>query len=152
MTDPSQDTYLSTEKKVKIKTSIWWPVWKKYVEKYCKTFDRCQKEKKSSGHRLENMIQIQQQSRPWEIVHIDWVTCLPQGGDKGYNSCTVIADRLRKTPIFFPCQKDDTAMDTALLIWKSIVSRTGIFIKIIIDRDSKLLRRFIHTGNNNIAK
>ncbi|MBW0588011.1 hypothetical protein O181_127726, partial [Austropuccinia psidii MF-1] len=55
-------------------------------------------------------------SRPWEIGHMDWVTGLPPGGDRSYNSFLVIVDRFSKTPILLPCHKDDTAMDTALLI------------------------------------
>ncbi|MBW0460841.1 hypothetical protein O181_000556 [Austropuccinia psidii MF-1] len=77
------------------------------------------------------MIQIQESSRPWEIVHMDWVTSLPPEGDRSYNSCLVIADRFSNTTIFLPCHKADTAMDTDLLIW------TGIFINIISDRDLK---------------
>ncbi|MBW0574507.1 hypothetical protein O181_114222 [Austropuccinia psidii MF-1] len=68
------------------------------------------------------MIKIQEPSRPWEIVHLDWVTGLPPGGDRNYNACQVIADRFIETPIFLPCHKDDTAMDTALLIWNRVVS------------------------------
>ncbi|MBW0499208.1 hypothetical protein O181_038923, partial [Austropuccinia psidii MF-1] len=44
---------------------------------------------------------------------MDWVTFLPPGGDRSYNSCLVIVDRFSKTPIFLLCHKDDTAMDTA---------------------------------------
>ncbi|MBW0585121.1 hypothetical protein O181_124836 [Austropuccinia psidii MF-1] len=40
-------------------------------------------------------------------------------------------------PIFLPFHKNDTAMDTALLIWNRVVSWTGIFINIIRDRDPK---------------
>ncbi|MBW0566438.1 hypothetical protein O181_106153 [Austropuccinia psidii MF-1] len=83
------------------------------------------------------MIKIQEPRRPWEILHMDWVTGLPSGGDRSYNSCLVIVDRFRKTPIFLPCHKDDTAMDTAPLIWNRVVSWTGIFTNIISDRDSK---------------
>ncbi|MBW0588202.1 hypothetical protein O181_127917 [Austropuccinia psidii MF-1] len=83
------------------------------------------------------MIKIQEPSRPWGIVHMDWVTGLPPGGDKSYNACLVIVDRLRKTPIFLPCHKDDTAMDTALLIWNRVVSWTCISTNIINDRDPK---------------
>ncbi|MBW0574778.1 hypothetical protein O181_114493 [Austropuccinia psidii MF-1] len=43
-----------------------------------------------------------------------------------------------KTPIFLPCHKDYTAVDTALLIWNRVVSWTGIFTNIISDRDPKL--------------
>ncbi|MBW0579947.1 hypothetical protein O181_119662 [Austropuccinia psidii MF-1] len=84
------------------------------------------------------MIKIQEPSRHWEIVHMDWVTGLPPGGDRSYNACLVIVDRFSKTPIFLPCHKDNTAMDTALLIWNRVVSWTGIFTNIISDRDPKL--------------
>ncbi|MBW0585992.1 hypothetical protein O181_125707 [Austropuccinia psidii MF-1] len=119
----------------KVKTSIWWPMWQKDVAEYCKTCDRCQKANKSTGKRLGNMIKIQEPRRPWEIVPMDWVTGLPPGGARSYNSCLVIVDRFSTTPIFLPCHKDDTAMDTALLIWNRVVSWTGIFTNIISDRD-----------------
>ncbi|MBW0583905.1 hypothetical protein O181_123620 [Austropuccinia psidii MF-1] len=106
----------------KVKTCIWWPMWKKDVSEYCKTCDRCQKASKSTDKRLGNMIKIQEPSRPWEIFHMDWVTGLPLGGDRSYNACLVIVDRFSKALIFLPCHKDDTAMDTALLIWNRVVS------------------------------
>ncbi|MBW0586221.1 hypothetical protein O181_125936 [Austropuccinia psidii MF-1] len=83
------------------------------------------------------MIKIQEPSRPWETVHMDWVTGLPPGGYRSYNACLGIVDRFSKTPIFLLCHKDDKPMDTALLIWNSIVSWTGIFTNIIGHRDSK---------------
>ncbi|MBW0575464.1 hypothetical protein O181_115179 [Austropuccinia psidii MF-1] len=81
------------------------------------------------------MIKILKPRRPWEIFHMDWVTGLPPGGDRGYNAFLVIVDRFSKTPIFLPCHKDDTAMDTALLIWNIVIFLTGIFTNIISDRD-----------------
>ncbi|MBW0572022.1 hypothetical protein O181_111737 [Austropuccinia psidii MF-1] len=66
-----------------------------------------------------------------EVVHMDWVTTLPPGGDKSYNACLVIVDSYRKNPIFLPCHKDETAMDTALLIWNRVISHTGLFKNII---------------------
>ncbi|MBW0557412.1 hypothetical protein O181_097127 [Austropuccinia psidii MF-1] len=83
------------------------------------------------------MIKIQEPSRPWEIIHMDWVTGLPPGCDRSYNDFLVIVDRFSKTPIFLPCHKDDTAMDTAPLIWNRLISWTGIFKNIISDRDPK---------------
>ncbi|MBW0588017.1 hypothetical protein O181_127732 [Austropuccinia psidii MF-1] len=122
----------------KVKTFIWWPMWQKDVAEYCKTCDRCQKSNESTGKRLGNMIKIQEPSRPLEIVHMDWVTGLPPGGDRSYNACLGIVDRFSKAPIFLPFHKDDTAMDTALLLWNIVVSWTGIFTNIISDRDPKL--------------
>ncbi|MBW0583378.1 hypothetical protein O181_123093 [Austropuccinia psidii MF-1] len=121
----------------KVKTCIWWPMWQKDVAEYCKTCDRGQKANKSTGKRLGNMIKIQEPGRPWKIVHMDWVTGLTPGGDRSYNACLVIVDRFSKTSILLPCHKDDTAMDTALLIWNIVVSWTGIFTNIISDRDPK---------------
>ncbi|MBW0531410.1 hypothetical protein O181_071125 [Austropuccinia psidii MF-1] len=130
--------HLSEDRTIeKVKTCIWWPMWQEDVAEYCKTCDRCQKENKSTGKILVNMIKIQEPSRPWEIVHMDWVTGLPPGGDRSYNACLVIVDRFSKTLIFLPCHKDDTAMDTALLIWNRVVSWTCIFTNIINDRDPK---------------
>ncbi|MBW0549730.1 hypothetical protein O181_089445 [Austropuccinia psidii MF-1] len=83
------------------------------------------------------MIHIQEPKSPWEVCHIYWVTALPPSGDKCYNSCLVIVDRYIKTPIFLPCHEDDTAMDTALLLWSRVISHTGLFKNIISDRDPK---------------
>ncbi|MBW0515968.1 hypothetical protein O181_055683 [Austropuccinia psidii MF-1] len=83
------------------------------------------------------MIKIQDPSRPWEIVHIDWVAGLPPGGDRSYSGWLVIVDRFSKTPIFLPCHKHYTAMGTALLIWNSIVSGTCIFTNIISESNPK---------------
>ncbi|MBW0548803.1 hypothetical protein O181_088518 [Austropuccinia psidii MF-1] len=118
----------------KVKTCIWWPMWQNDVAVYFKTCDRCQKANKFTGKRLGNMIKIQEPIRPWEIVHMDWVTGLPPGGDRSYNAFLVIFDRFSKTPIFLPCHKDDTAMNTDLLIWNREIPWTGIFINIISDR------------------
>ncbi|MBW0591266.1 hypothetical protein O181_130981 [Austropuccinia psidii MF-1] len=83
------------------------------------------------------MIKIQEPRKPWGIVHMDLVTGLPPGGDISYNACLVILDRFSKTPIFLQCPKDDTAMDTTILMWNRVVSWNGIFTNIVSDRDLK---------------
>ncbi|MBW0580251.1 hypothetical protein O181_119966 [Austropuccinia psidii MF-1] len=83
------------------------------------------------------MIQIQEPKSPWEIVHMDLVTALPQRGDRSYNACLGLVDRYSKTPMLLPCHKDDTAMDTARMIWNKLISHTGLFQNIISDRDPK---------------
>ncbi|MBW0468454.1 hypothetical protein O181_008169 [Austropuccinia psidii MF-1] len=66
-----------------------------------------------------------------------WVTALPPSGDKGYDACLVILDRYIKTPIILTCHKDDTAMDTDLLLWSRVIPHTGLFKNIIRDRAPK---------------
>ncbi|MBW0592161.1 hypothetical protein O181_131876, partial [Austropuccinia psidii MF-1] len=91
----------------------------------------------ATGKKFGMMIQIQEPKSPWEIVHMDWVTALPPGGDRSYNACLVLVDRYSKTPMFLPCHKDETAMDTAIMIWNKVISHTGLFQNIISDRDPK---------------
>ncbi|MBW0529064.1 hypothetical protein O181_068779 [Austropuccinia psidii MF-1] len=82
-------------------------------------------------------VQIQEPKSLWEIAHMDWVTALPPGGERSHNSCVVLVDRYSKTAMLLPCHKDDTAMDTAIMIWNKAISRTGLFQNIISDRDPK---------------
>ncbi|MBW0470291.1 hypothetical protein O181_010006 [Austropuccinia psidii MF-1] len=70
---------------------------------------------------------------------MDWVNGLPPGGDKSYNSSLAIVVSLINNPILFPFQKDDTAIDTTLLMWNRVVSLTGIFTNIISERDPKFI-------------
>ncbi|MBW0553326.1 hypothetical protein O181_093041 [Austropuccinia psidii MF-1] len=39
--------------------------------------------------------------------------------------------------MFLPCHKDDTAMETAIMIWNKVISHTGLFQNITSDRDPK---------------
>ncbi|MBW0515282.1 hypothetical protein O181_054997 [Austropuccinia psidii MF-1] len=119
------------------KTCAWCPSWRKDVIEYCHSCDRFQKANKATGKIFGLIIHIQEPSTQWKVVHMDWVTSLPPGGDKHYNACIVIVDRYRKTPIFLPFHKDYTPMDTALFIWNRVISHIGLFKNIISDRDPK---------------
>ncbi|MBW0517832.1 hypothetical protein O181_057547 [Austropuccinia psidii MF-1] len=68
---------------------------------------------------------------------MNWVAALQPGDKERCNSCLVMVDRYRKTLILLPCHKDDTAMDTALLIWNRVISHTGISKNIISDREPR---------------
>ncbi|MBW0509266.1 hypothetical protein O181_048981 [Austropuccinia psidii MF-1] len=121
----------------KVKSCAWWPSWRKETIEYCYTCESCQKGNRSTGKKFGLMIHIQEPKSPWEFIHMDWVAALPPSGDRSYNACLVILDRYSKTPIFLPCHIDDTAMDTALLLWSRVLSHTGLFKNIISDRDPK---------------
>ncbi|MBW0562206.1 hypothetical protein O181_101921 [Austropuccinia psidii MF-1] len=59
-----------------------------------------------------------------------------QGG-RSYNEFLVLVGRYRKTPMFLPCHKDDTAMETAIMIWNKVITHTGLLQDIISDRGPK---------------
>ncbi|MBW0593194.1 hypothetical protein O181_132909, partial [Austropuccinia psidii MF-1] len=122
----------------RVKTCSWWPNWKNNVAEYCQTCDRCQKANRATGKKFGMMIQIQELKSPLEIVHMDWVTALPPGGDRSYNACLVLVDRYRKTLLFLPSQEDQTAMNTDIMICNKVISHPGLFQNILSDRDPKL--------------
>ncbi|MBW0516219.1 hypothetical protein O181_055934 [Austropuccinia psidii MF-1] len=76
---------------------------------------------KSTGKGFGHTMQIKEPNSPWEIAHMNLVTALPPAGDKGLSKFIVIVDIYSETPIVFPFHKDDTAMDTSLLIWSKII-------------------------------
>ncbi|MBW0509241.1 hypothetical protein O181_048956 [Austropuccinia psidii MF-1] len=121
----------------KVKNCACWPSWRKYTIEYFPTCDRCQKSNMSIGKEFGLMIHIQEPKFPWEFVHMDWVTELPPSGDKGYDAFLVIVDRYVKNPIFLPCHKDDTAMNTAPLLLGRVIPHTGLCKNIISYRDPK---------------
>ncbi|MBW0558797.1 hypothetical protein O181_098512 [Austropuccinia psidii MF-1] len=73
---------------------------------------------------------------------MNWVTGLVPRGKQNFNACLIIVDRFRKSMMFPPCHKEDTAMDTALLFWNNIISTCGIPKIIISDRDPKFTSEF----------
>ncbi|MBW0524853.1 hypothetical protein O181_064568 [Austropuccinia psidii MF-1] len=68
---------------------------------------------------------------------MDLVTALPSRGDRIFNACIVLVDLYSKRPISLPCNKAETSIDTAIMIWNRVISKTGIFQNIISDRDPK---------------
>ncbi|MBW0551347.1 hypothetical protein O181_091062 [Austropuccinia psidii MF-1] len=117
--------YLSEDRKLeKGRDCAWWTSWKKENIEYFHTCDRFQKENNNIGKKFGLIIHIQEPKSPWEFVHMNWVTALPPSGDKGYAACLVIVERYSKTPVFLPCHKDDTAMDTDILLWSRVISHT----------------------------
>ncbi|MBW0487292.1 hypothetical protein O181_027007 [Austropuccinia psidii MF-1] len=75
--------------------------------------------------------------KPRTKIPMDWVTALLPGGDMSFNACLVLVDRYSKTPMFLPCHKDDTAMDTDIITWNRVISHTGFFQNIISGIDPK---------------
>ncbi|MBW0494775.1 hypothetical protein O181_034490 [Austropuccinia psidii MF-1] len=97
-------------------------------------------------------ISIQGPKSPWKIAHIHWVTALPPGGGRSFNTYLVLVDRYRKTPMFLQFHKDDTDMDAAIMIWNRVMSNTGSFQGIICDRDPKFTSELLTNIPNLFGK
>ncbi|GJS34576.1 putative reverse transcriptase domain-containing protein [Tanacetum coccineum] len=74
----------------------------------------------------------------WEvgITYMDFVTKLPKTS-QGYDTIWVIVDRLTKSAIFTPMRETDPLDKLARLYLKEVVTRHGIPVSIICDRDPR---------------
>ncbi|MBW0556317.1 hypothetical protein O181_096032 [Austropuccinia psidii MF-1] len=89
------------------------------------------------GNKYGLLQHIEEPKHPWETINMDWVTGLLQGGKENFNYFLFKVDRYSKSVRCLPCHKEGTAMDTALLFWKNIISTCGVPKIIISDRDPK---------------
>ena len=75
---------------------------------------------------------------------MDFVTKLPRTFS-GYDTIWVIADRLTKSAHFLPIRETDKMEKLASLYIREVVSRHGVPVSIIPDRDSRFTSRFWQT-------
>ncbi|GJT94257.1 reverse transcriptase domain-containing protein [Tanacetum coccineum] len=77
----------------------------------------------------------------WERITMDFVTKLPKTSS-GHDTIWVIVDRLTKSAHFIPTKANSSMETLTRLYIKEIVSRHGVPISIISDRDSHFTSRF----------
>ncbi|MBW0593797.1 hypothetical protein O181_133512 [Austropuccinia psidii MF-1] len=128
--------------KERVASTAWWPKWEKELSEYMNTCERCQKANRKHGKKFGLLQYIEERKHPWETINMNWDTGLLPGGKESFNTCLIIVDRFSKSMRCLPCQKEDTAMDTALLFWNNIISTCGVPKIIISDRDPKFPSEF----------
>ncbi|GJU41456.1 putative reverse transcriptase domain-containing protein [Tanacetum coccineum] len=77
----------------------------------------------------------------WENITMDFVTKLPKTAT-GQDTIWVIVDRLTKSAHFLPMQEDDTLEKLTRQYLKEVVSRLGVPVSIISNRDGKFTSHF----------
>ncbi|GKF58699.1 putative reverse transcriptase domain-containing protein, partial [Tanacetum coccineum] len=77
----------------------------------------------------------------WENITMDFVTKLPNTATDQDTIC-VIVDRLTKSAHFLPMREDDTLEKLTRQYLKEVVSRHGVPILFIFDRDGKFTSIF----------
>lgn len=124
-----------------VKRLFWWPSMATDVADYVKRCLSCQRNK-SRNQLPGGLLQpLPIPGEPWESVSMDFVVDLPIT-PAGYDSITVIVDRLTKMVILTPCKKTDTAEDVAHLFMKEVCCRKGLPQSIVTDRDPKFTGNF----------
>ncbi|GJV91082.1 putative reverse transcriptase domain-containing protein [Tanacetum coccineum] len=86
----------------------------------------------------------------WERITMDFVSKLPKTSI-GHDTIWVIVDRLTKSAHFIPTRATDSMETLTRLYIKEIVSRHGVPISIISDRDSHFTSRFWQSLQNALG-
>nr|GEZ58737.1 putative reverse transcriptase domain-containing protein [Tanacetum cinerariifolium] len=79
--------------------------------------------------------------RALDNITLDFVTKLPKSS-KGYDTIWMIVDRLTKSAIFTPIREIDPIDKLARIYLKEVVTRHGIPVSIISDRDPRYVGPF----------
>nr|GEU63594.1 reverse transcriptase domain-containing protein [Tanacetum cinerariifolium] len=133
-----------------LKKLYWWPNMKAIIAEYvgkCLTCSRVKTEcEKPSGLLIQPKFPIWK----WERITMDFVTKLPRTSN-GHDTIWVIVDRLTKSAHFILTQEIES-MDTLTWLYiKEIISRHGVPISIISDRDSHFTSRFWQSMQNALG-
>ncbi|GJU02416.1 putative reverse transcriptase domain-containing protein [Tanacetum coccineum] len=119
----------------------WWPNMKAEISTYvskCLTYAKVKIEyQKPSGL----LVQPEIPQWKWENITMDFVTKLPKTAT-GQDTIWVIVDRLTKYAHFLPMREDDTLDKLTRQYLKEVVSKHGVPVSIIFDRDGKFTSHF----------
>nr|GFB35912.1 reverse transcriptase domain-containing protein [Tanacetum cinerariifolium] len=77
----------------------------------------------------------------WDNITMDFFTKLPRTSS-GYDTISVIVDRLTKSAHFLPMREDDSMDKLTKLYLKEVVTRHGIPISIISNHDPRFASNF----------
>ncbi|GJR93673.1 putative reverse transcriptase domain-containing protein [Tanacetum coccineum] len=133
-----------------LKKLYWWPNMKAIIAEYvgkCLTCSRVKAEcQKPSGLLVQPNIPMWK----WERITMDFITKLPRTSDR-HDTIWDIVDRLTKSSYFIPTRETDSMETLTRLYIKEIVSRHGVPISIISDRDSHFTSRFWKSLQNALG-
>nr|GEU54018.1 putative reverse transcriptase domain-containing protein [Tanacetum cinerariifolium] len=124
-----------------LKKLYWWPNMKAIIAEYvskCLTCSRVKAEcQKPSGLLIQPEIPMWK----WERLTMDFVSKLPKTSNE-HDKIWAIVDRFTKSTHFIPTRATDSMETLTRLYIKGIISRHGVPISIIFDRDSHFTSRF----------
>nr|GFA33585.1 hypothetical protein [Tanacetum cinerariifolium] len=90
------------------------------------------------------------QLKKWENITMDFVTKLPKTA-AGQDMIWVIVDRLTKSAHFLPMREDDMLEKLTRQYLKEVVSRHGVPVSIISDRDGRFTLKFWKSLNKALG-
>ncbi|GKC51319.1 putative reverse transcriptase domain-containing protein, partial [Tanacetum coccineum] len=133
-----------------MKKLYWWPNMKANIATYVSKCLACAKVKAEHQRPLGLLVQPDIPQWKWDIITMDFVTKLPKSL-QGYDTIWVIVDRLTKSAIFVPMRETDPMDIIARMYLKEVVTRHGIPLSIICDRDPRFASNFWRSLQNALG-
>ncbi|GJS78001.1 putative reverse transcriptase domain-containing protein [Tanacetum coccineum] len=133
-----------------MKKLYWWPNKKANIATYVSKCLTCANVK--AKHQRPSGLLVQPDIPQWKCDNItmDFVTKLPKSS-QGYNIIWVIVDRLTKSAIFVLTRGTDPMDKLARMYLKEVVTRHGIPLSIICDRDPRFASNFWRSLQNALG-
>ncbi|GJY67240.1 putative reverse transcriptase domain-containing protein [Tanacetum coccineum] len=117
-----------------LKQLYWWPNIKADIATYNGKCLTCSKFKAEHQKPSGLLVQLEILKWKWEKITMDFFTKLPKTTN-GYDTIWVIVDRLTKSAHFLPMRENDPIEKLMRLYMKEVVTRHGVTVSIISDRD-----------------
>ncbi|GJR06307.1 retrovirus-related pol polyprotein from transposon TNT 1-94 [Tanacetum coccineum] len=133
-----------------MKKLYWWPNMKADIATYVSKCLTCAKVKAEHQRPSGLLVQPKIPEWKWDNITMDFVTKLPKTS-QGYDTIWVIVDRLTKSAIFTPMRETDPLDKLARLYLKEVVTRHGIPVSIICDRDPRFASNFWRSLQNALG-
>ncbi|GJW82248.1 putative nucleotidyltransferase, ribonuclease H [Tanacetum coccineum] len=133
-----------------LKKLYWWPNMKAEIATYVSKCLTCAKVKVEYQKPSGLLVQPEIPQWKWENITMDFVTKLPKTAT-GQDTIWVIVDRLTKSAHFLPMREDDTLEKLTRQYLKEVVSRHGVPVLIISDRDGKFTSHFWKSLNKALG-
>ncbi|GJU57677.1 putative reverse transcriptase domain-containing protein [Tanacetum coccineum] len=124
-----------------MKQLYWWPNMKADIATYVSKCLTCLRVKAEHQKPSGLLVQPAIPQWKWENITMDFVTKLPRT-QSGNDTIWVIVDRLTKSAHFLPMRETDPMDKLARLYLKEVVTRHGIPVSIIYDRDPRFTSNF----------
>ncbi|GJS09457.1 putative reverse transcriptase domain-containing protein [Tanacetum coccineum] len=124
-----------------MKKLYWWPNMKADIATYVSKCLTCIKVKTEHLRPSGLLVQPEIPQWKWDNITMDFVTKLPKSS-QGYDIICVVVDRLTKSAIFTPMRETDSMERLARIYLKEVVTRHGIHVLVICDRDPRFASNF----------
>ncbi|GJS66661.1 putative reverse transcriptase domain-containing protein [Tanacetum coccineum] len=124
-----------------MKKLYWWPKIKADIATYVSKCLTCAKVKAKHQRPSGLLVQPDITQWKWDNITMDFFTELPKSS-QGYKTIWVIFDRITKFAIFVPMRETEPMEKLERMYQKEVVTRHGIPVSIICDRDPRFASNF----------